>query len=131
MVGYSLKIYDCYRPQRAVDDFVAWQNNSFDTIAKTEFYSTLNKVWIWQFNPDLLIYIQLAYNSRICFLAISPTNQDTQEALLLIWPSCPYPLTIRNKKSQYHEYTKFDPLFEEEKIEFFTLIYLFYPYIYV
>ncbi|HET8949600.1 MAG TPA: M15 family metallopeptidase, partial [Solirubrobacteraceae bacterium] len=22
--GYTLKVYDCYRPQRAVDDFVAW-----------------------------------------------------------------------------------------------------------
>ena len=22
--GYTLKVYDCYRPQRAVNDFVAW-----------------------------------------------------------------------------------------------------------
>ena len=22
--GYTLKVYDCYRPQRAVDEFVSW-----------------------------------------------------------------------------------------------------------
>ena len=25
--GYTLKVYDCYRPQRAVDEFVAWGEN--------------------------------------------------------------------------------------------------------
>ena len=28
--GYSLKVYDCYRPQRAVDDFVAWAEDPAD-----------------------------------------------------------------------------------------------------
>jgi D-alanyl-D-alanine dipeptidase len=41
--GYTLKVYDCYRPQRAVDDFVAWSNNSYDLITKAEFYPTLEK----------------------------------------------------------------------------------------
>ena len=26
--GYQLKLYDCYRPQRAVDSFVAWAKTS-------------------------------------------------------------------------------------------------------
>lgn len=40
---YTLKVYDCYRPQQAVDDFVVWANNSMDTLTKLEFYPTLNK----------------------------------------------------------------------------------------
>lgn len=42
--GYSLKVYDCYRPQRAVDDFVRWANNSYDTLTKLEFYPTIDKL---------------------------------------------------------------------------------------
>lgn len=41
--GYSLKIYDCYRPQRAVNDFVAWAGNPFDQRMKTEFYPRVDK----------------------------------------------------------------------------------------
>ena len=41
--GYSLKVYDCYRPQRAVDDFVAWAQDPDDTVTRTEFYPRLDK----------------------------------------------------------------------------------------
>ena len=44
--GYTLKVYDCYRPQRAVDDFISWSNNPMDVLMKTEFYPTIDK-------PDL------------------------------------------------------------------------------
>ncbi len=36
--GYSLKMYDCYRPQRAGDDFVRWAGNLADQATKGEFY---------------------------------------------------------------------------------------------
>ncbi len=39
----SLKIYDGYRPQRAVDHFVRWAKNVKDTRTKREFYPTLEK----------------------------------------------------------------------------------------
>lgn len=39
----SLKIYDAYRPQRAVDHFVKWAKNFADTITKKEFYPTVDK----------------------------------------------------------------------------------------
>lgn len=39
----SLKIYDCYRPQRAVDHFVRWAKNVSDTSTKKEFYPTVEK----------------------------------------------------------------------------------------
>lgn len=41
--GLSLKIYDAYRPQRAVDDFVNWAKNLSDTLTKKEFYPTVDK----------------------------------------------------------------------------------------
>jgi D-alanyl-D-alanine dipeptidase len=30
----TLKVYDCYRPQMAVDDFVQWSLNDIDTLMK-------------------------------------------------------------------------------------------------
>ncbi|MEV4441818.1 M15 family metallopeptidase [Streptomyces sp. NPDC049577] len=41
--GYSLKVYDCYRPQRAVDDFVAWAKDLGDQRMKGEFYPRVDK----------------------------------------------------------------------------------------
>jgi D-alanyl-D-alanine dipeptidase len=39
----SLKIYDAYRPQCAVDDFVKWAKILGDTLTKKEFYPTVDK----------------------------------------------------------------------------------------
>ncbi len=41
--GLSLKLYDCYRPQRAVDDFVAWAEDLDDQRMKPEFYPHVDK----------------------------------------------------------------------------------------
>ncbi|MFK8910440.1 M15 family metallopeptidase [Streptomyces sp. YS-3] len=41
--GYSLKVYDCYRPQRAVDTFVDWAKDLDDQRMKTEFYPLVDK----------------------------------------------------------------------------------------
>ncbi|MET8576387.1 M15 family metallopeptidase [Streptomyces sp. NPDC005012] len=41
--GYGLKVYDCYRPQRAVDHFVRWAKDPEDTAMKAEFYPNLDK----------------------------------------------------------------------------------------
>jgi zinc D-Ala-D-Ala dipeptidase len=41
--GYGLKVYDCYRPQRAVDSFVAWAKRLHDTRMKDEFYPRVKK----------------------------------------------------------------------------------------
>ena len=41
--GYRLKIFDAYRPQRAVDNFVRWAEDLNDTRMKTYFYPDLNK----------------------------------------------------------------------------------------
>ncbi|MFJ8650574.1 M15 family metallopeptidase [Streptomyces sp. NPDC093546] len=41
--GYSLKVYDCYRPQRAVDHFVRWAKDLRDERMKAEFYPLVDK----------------------------------------------------------------------------------------
>jgi D-alanyl-D-alanine dipeptidase len=40
--GYTLKVYDCYRPARAGADFVAWRDTP-DQMTKAEFYPSLTK----------------------------------------------------------------------------------------
>ena len=42
-MGYRLKIYDAYRPQRAVDHFVEWAKRMDDTRMKAYFYPDLDK----------------------------------------------------------------------------------------
>ena len=41
--GYRLKIYDAYRPQRAVSHFVRWAKDFTDTRMKSYFYPELEK----------------------------------------------------------------------------------------
>ncbi|MGW8376114.1 M15 family metallopeptidase [Actinacidiphila sp. SB3-2] len=41
--GYTLKVYDCYRPQRAVDHFVRWAKDLEDQRMKGEFYPEVDK----------------------------------------------------------------------------------------
>ena len=41
--GYRLKIYDAYRPQRAVDHFVRWAADIDDTLMKRYFYPDVDK----------------------------------------------------------------------------------------
>ncbi len=41
--GYSLKVYDCYRPQRSVDQFVDWAEDLDDLRMREEFYPRVDK----------------------------------------------------------------------------------------
>ncbi len=41
--GHALKVYDCYRPQRAVNAFVAWGRDLRDQKMKSEFYPDVDK----------------------------------------------------------------------------------------
>ncbi|WP_243360128.1 M15 family metallopeptidase [Fundidesulfovibrio terrae] len=41
--GLGLKVYDCYRPKRAVEDFWVWSKNPDDQQAKAEFYPNVDK----------------------------------------------------------------------------------------
>lgn len=41
--GYCLKIFDAYRPQRAVNNFMEWAKDVDDTIMKQKFYPAVDK----------------------------------------------------------------------------------------
>lgn len=41
--GYCLKIFDAYRPQRAVDYFIEWARDEADTLMKNHFYPEVKK----------------------------------------------------------------------------------------
>jgi zinc D-Ala-D-Ala dipeptidase len=42
-LGYGLKVYDCYRPTRAVAQFARWAANPADQKMKREFYPRVDK----------------------------------------------------------------------------------------
>ena len=41
--GYSLVVYDAYRPQQAVDHFMRWSVNISDQVKKSHYYPRLSK----------------------------------------------------------------------------------------
>ena len=41
--GYRIKIFDAYRPQRAVNHFIKWAKVTDDTLMKREFYPQIDK----------------------------------------------------------------------------------------
>ncbi len=46
--GLSLLVYDCYRPQRAVDHFVEWAKDLNDLKMKDEFYPKVDKSYLFK-----------------------------------------------------------------------------------
>jgi D-alanyl-D-alanine dipeptidase len=46
--GYSLVVYDAYRPQQAVDDFVQWGKNLGDQSEKSFYYPRINKAQVFE-----------------------------------------------------------------------------------
>ena len=44
----TLKIYDCYRPQRAVNHFVRWAKEIENTKTRKEFYPTVDKRYLFR-----------------------------------------------------------------------------------
>ena len=57
--GYRLKIFDAYRPQRAVSHFASWANDRDDTRNKDDYYPNLDK-------SVLIDYGYIAYYSGHC-----------------------------------------------------------------
>ena len=75
--GLTLKVFDCYRPQRAVDDFVAWSKDPSDP-TKAEYYPALKKSSLF---PDGYIAERSGHSRGATVdLAIAPVdNADTFE----------------------------------------------------
>ena len=47
-MGYRLKIFDAYRPQKAVDHFVNWSKDMPDTLMKHYFYPNVSKSMLFR-----------------------------------------------------------------------------------
>lgn len=48
--GLGLLVYDCYRPQMAVNDFIVWSQNPEDQSTKTIFYPNIAKKNLFKLN---------------------------------------------------------------------------------
>lgn len=46
--GRGLKVFDCYRPERAVADFAAWARDADDQRMKAEFYPNVDKARLFE-----------------------------------------------------------------------------------
>lgn len=46
----SLKVFDCYRPQTAVNDFIVWADDIADQKMKKTFYPRINKADVFKLN---------------------------------------------------------------------------------
>lgn len=46
--GYSLVVYDGYRPQQAVDSFIEWADNIQDQKKKADYYPDINKADVFE-----------------------------------------------------------------------------------
>ncbi len=46
--GLGLKVYDCYRPRRAVADFARWARDLGDMRTKSEFYPDIDKTRLFE-----------------------------------------------------------------------------------
>ncbi len=46
--GLGLRVYDCYRPQRAVDHFVRWSEGLSDSRTKARYYPAVDKAELFE-----------------------------------------------------------------------------------
>ncbi len=46
--GYSLVVYDAYRPQQAVDNFMCWSVDIKDQLKKSQYYPRVNKADVFE-----------------------------------------------------------------------------------
>lgn len=47
-LGLGLKVFDCYRPKRAVADFAVWARNPTDQARKTDYYPIVDKSQLFE-----------------------------------------------------------------------------------
>jgi zinc D-Ala-D-Ala dipeptidase len=78
-LGYTLKVYDCYRPQQAVDEFVSWSKNPEDHFMKEEFYPTLEKTELF---PEYLVTTSSHSRGSTVDLTLVPLPPPPQPAYI-------------------------------------------------
>jgi len=78
--GLGLKIFDAYRPQRAVDDFVRWGRDFADTKMKAEYYPRVQKKDLFR-EGYIAEKSSHSRGSTVDLTIISPGNQPEESEL--------------------------------------------------
>lgn len=73
----GLKVFDCYRPQMAVDDFYQWSQDISQQQTKTQFYPRINKVDLFK----LGFFIQKSGHSRGSTVDLTLVNLNDKSEL--------------------------------------------------
>ncbi len=106
--GYSLKVYDCYRPQQAVDDFIHWAQQPGEQQMKGEFYPGVTKSALF---PDGYIGGPTAHSRGatvdLTLVALPPRSQRAYVPGESLVP-CTAPVTRRFPDSTIDMGTGFD-----------------------
>ena len=76
--GLSLKIFDTYRPQQAVNHFVRWASDYADTLKKAEFYPNVKKN---ELIPDYIASKSSHSHGSTVDLTIIPLNSNNTEQI--------------------------------------------------
>jgi zinc D-Ala-D-Ala dipeptidase len=98
-LGYLFKVYDCYRPQQAVDDFVFWANNSMDVLMKEEFYPTIDKPDLF---PDYIATKSGHSRGSTVDITLVPIDVPSQETYL---PGQPLVNCYSSVEERFHDNT--------------------------
>lgn len=98
-LGYTLKVYDCYRPQQAVDDFVNWSENTMDLLMKDEFYPTLEKLELF---PDYIATKSGHSRGSTVDLTLVPYPVPSQE---VYYPGQPLVNCFDTVERRFHDNT--------------------------
>ncbi|MBQ7276334.1 MAG: M15 family metallopeptidase [Bacilli bacterium] len=75
--GYIIKIFDCYRPQKAVNHFVRWASDVNDIRTKEYFYPNVNKKDLF----DLGFVSKKSGHSRGSTVDLTLVNMKTGESI--------------------------------------------------
>ena len=73
--GYSLKVFDAYRPQRAVNHFISWASNLEDTVTKSNYYPKIRKAQLF----DLGFIAEKSGHSRGSTVDLTIVDENGKE----------------------------------------------------
>lgn len=79
-LGLTLKVYDCYRPQRALNDFISWSHEVHNQSMKTVFYPDVEKSKL--FKEGYIAKKSAHSRGSAVDLTIVPINQDNPSKVM-------------------------------------------------
>ncbi len=105
-MGLSLKVYDCYRPQMAVNNFAAWAKDLGDNKMKSEYYPNVAKRDLF---PQGYIALHSSHSrGSATDLTIVPLNSTIPDARTFKLVACTAPKRLRAPDNSLDFGTGFD-----------------------